>query len=134
MKSVKTLAFSTLFALASVTGASASDTISFSVPSGVPQAKGGFKNSAGVVVSSVEVNQQMQNGCDQDDKTHSANVDNGDGFYIYYNPLCDYEFHVKISGCPNQELHMSSADIQSGQTEAHLKGSCADPKLSREVP
>lgn len=134
MNRLKPLALSTLFALACVSGASASDTISFPVPTGVPQAKGGFKNSAGVVVSSVEVNQQTHNGCDQDDKTHSANVDDGDGFYIYYNPTCDYEFHVKISGCPNQELHMSASDIQSGQTEAHLKGSCADPKLSREVP
>lgn len=134
MNRLKPLALSTLFALAYVSGASASDNISFPVPTGVPQAKGGFKNSAAVVVTSVEVNQQTKNGCDQDDKTHSSNVDDGDGFYIYYNPTCDYEFHVKIKDCPNQELHMSASDIQSGQTEAHLKGSCADPKLSREVP
>lgn len=119
---------------ANATVASASDNISFPVPTGVPQAKGGFKNTSSGIVTKVQVNQQSKNGCEQDDQEHDANVGTDDGFYIYYNPLCDYEFHVHIEKCNNQKLHMSSSDIQAGQTEAHLKGACPNPNLTREVP
>lgn len=134
MNRLKTLAFSILFALACVTGASATNTISFPVPSGVPQVKGGFKNEAGVVVTKVKVNQQSSNGCEQIDKSNDGNLSDGNGFYVEYNPMCDYEFHIEVSSCPNKEQHVSSSDIQSGQTEVVLKGSCLNLETSREVP
>ncbi|WP_424832513.1 hypothetical protein [Ruegeria sp.] len=128
------LALSASLLLAFATSAGASDDISFPVPTGVPQVKGGFKNTSSGIVTKVKVNQQSQNGCEQIDKEHDGNVGSDGGFYIYYNPECDYEFHVEIKDCNNQELHMSSSDIQAGQTEAHLKGVCPNPNLTREVP
>lgn len=120
--------------MASAGGALATNTITFPVPSGVSNVQGGFKNTAGVVVTKVRVNQQTQNNCDQIDKDNDGNLTDGEGFYVKYNPICDYEFHIEVSGCPNKEQHVSSTDIQSGAVEVVLKGTCFDLETSREVP
>lgn len=113
-----------------ISGAAAEDALSF--PN--HDKSGAFKNEAGVVVTKVSVNQQTSNGCDQVDKEHDANLADGDSFTVQYNSACDYEFHIEVKDCSNQEQHVSASDIQSDLVDVVIKGTCDALRTSKEVP